>query len=241
MIETKKPLLFISDLQQPFTHQKALEFCAYVKRHYGIPDDNVYCVGDETDQYWASQWDKDPDARHTANQEITETIENMKPWYAVFPKLKIATSNHGTRWQRKVFAAEIPSVLMRKYEAVLGCPDSWIWKKRWIIPTKNPIMMEHGDRFGGATPHIKAAEANAMSTVIGHHHSKAGVEHLQTRGAMDGCEDEAGFKVWGMVTGCLIDFESYAFHYAREAKHKPQLGVGLVFNEGRLPIWLPLE
>jgi hypothetical protein len=231
--------LFVPDLQMPFEHPKALEFCSYLKKHYKIPDDHVYCVGDETDQYWGSMWKKDPNARHTASQEITETREHLKPWFAAFPQMRIAVSNHGTRWQRKALDAEIPEILLRRYENVLGAPKGWRWQKRWLIKSKAPMLVEHGDRFGGKWPHAIAAETNAVSTIIGHHHAVAGIEHIGTRGAKDGCADEGGYEVWGMSVGSMIDFEQYAFNYAREARKKPRLGVGLVLDDGRLPIWLP--
>lgn len=225
----------------PFEHKKALSFCRYVARHFKIPSENIYCAGDETDQLWGSMWKKDINAGLTALQEISTTKERMAPWFDAFPKMKIATSNHGTRWQRKALEAEIPSILMRRYEEVLGCPPGWVWQKRWLIKTRHPIVLEHGDRFGGRYPHVVAAETNAANTVIGHHHSIAGIEYTKTMGAMDGCRDEAGYNVWGMCTGSLIDFEKFAFHYAREAKRKPQLGVGVVVNQGRQPMWIPLE
>lgn len=233
--------IFVSDLQMPYEHKKALEFCKYVKSHYHIPDENVYCVGDENDSYYGGMWKKDVNAKHTATQEITETIEKMRPWYDAFPKMKLARSNHGERWQRKALDAEIPQLLMKRLESVLNHPKGWVWQKRWLINSKYPMIVEHGDRAGGATPHMKLAELNACSTIIGHHHSKAGINFVQTNGVKDGCLDESGYKVWGMVTGCLIDFEQYAFNYAREYKHKPMLGVGLAFDQGRIPFWLPME
>lgn len=236
-----RPLLFIPDLQIPFEHARALKFTSYLKSHYKIPDENCYCVGDETDQYWGSQWKKDINARHTALSEISETIEKMRVWYDIFPQMKIATSNHGTRWMRKALEAEIPSQLIRRYEKVIGAPKGWIWQKRWLIRTKRPILMEHGDRFGGMYPHAAAAAINACNTVIGHFHSIAGIEHIKTLGAQDGCDDEAGFEVWGMCVGSLINFEEYAFHYARASKRNPQLGAGIVLNKGTTPLWIPME
>jgi hypothetical protein len=232
--------LFISDLQLPFQHKRALEFLRYVKKHYRIPDENCFCVGDETDQYFGGRWQKDPNGRHSAISEIHESREMLRPYYELFPELRIAISNHGTRWQKKALEAEIPSILMRRYEEVLGAPDKWMWKNRWLIKTKRPMVMEHGDRFGTATPHIQGAQLNGISTIIGHFHSIAGVAHLQTSGAMDG-GDEAGYDIWAMATGSLIDFEQYAFNYGRSAQKKPKIGVGLVIDHGRIPLWLPME
>jgi hypothetical protein len=226
----------------PFEHPKALQFYTYVKRHYRIPDENVYCVGDETDQYYGGLWKKDPNALHTATQEITDTIERLKPWYDIFPKMKLATSNHGTRWMRKALEMDIPELLMRRYESVLGAPDSWLWKKQWLIKSKFPQLVEHGDRFGGRMPHLQAAEANGINTIIGHHHSIIGVEFSQTRRSIEGFESEAGYpRVWGMATGCTIDFHKYAFNYAQSAKKVPVIGCGLSFDDGRIPLALPFE
>lgn len=107
----------------------------------------------------------------------------------------------------------------------------WEWKKHWKVETKHPFIVEHGDDWGGHLPHKNAALHNGMSTVMGHHHALAGVHHLKTN----------GLRVWGMVTGSLIDFETHAFDYARNARFKPVLGVGIVFNSGKNPVWIPME
>lgn len=232
--------LFIADLQMPFEHSQGLEFYKYLKRHFKIPNENIYNVGDEADQYWGGMWKKDPNALHTATQEITETILKMRPWYDAFPLMKLCRSNHGTRWQRKALEADIPELMMRRYQSVLGAPKGWIWQNRWLIKQKHPILVEHGDRFGGQVPHSVAASTNACNTVIGHFHSIAGIEHIKTRGALDDCQDEAGYEVWGMCVGSMINFQKYAFHYARDAKKKPKLGGGVCLDEGKFPLWAPL-
>lgn len=221
--------LVVSDLQIPFHDPKALDFCYYIKRHYKIADENCFNVGDESDNYFGGMWDKSPDADHTANQEIKACQEEFKRWYDRFPKMKLCQSNHGTRWMRKAFAAQIPSQMIRSYREIINAPDGWVWKKYWKVDSKHPWQVEHGDDWGGQTPHKLAALHNGRSTAMGHHHSLAGIEHLKTN----------GMSVWGMVTGCLIDFETYAFDYARSAKLKPVLGIGLVVDEGKTPIWLP--
>lgn len=214
----------------PFEHARAFEFCRYLKRHFKIPSENVYGIGDETDQYWGSQWNKDINAGHTALSEIKETKERLKPWFAEFPILKLCISNHGLRWQRKFLESEIPEVMMRRYEEILGCPSTWVWSKRWEVSAKKQIVFEHGDRFGGQYPHIQAALNKGKCCVIGHHHSVAGVHWVKTE----------GFDIWGMCSGSLIDFEQYAFHYAREAKRVPQIGTSIILDGGNLPLWIPL-
>lgn len=236
MIENDRYLI-ISDLQLPFEHPKALEFCLQVKKHFKIPKTNILCVGDETDQYYGSQWKHNPNATHTALSEISETKERLAPWYDAFPIMRLAISNHGTRWQRKALECEIPSILMRRYEEVLGCPNTWKWQQQWLIRTKHPFLMEHGDRFGGKYPHIDALHTNKISTVIGHHHCIAGVSHTNTVGF--DYQEDVGLYGWGMAVGSFIDFQKYAFEYGHKARNKPMLGVGVVVDQGKTALYLP--
>ena len=221
----------MSDTQNPYHHEKALAFAAYLKRHYRIPDENCYHVGDETDSFWGGMWPKSIETKHTALQELAAMRESIAEWYAVFQKMKLAESNHGLRWKRKALAAEIPSQLLIRYRDLLQAPEGWVWKKHWRVDCKFPFIVEHGDDHGGQTPHISALMTNGMSTVIGHHHSKAGTHFVKTN----------GFTGWGMAVGALIDFDAHAFDYARNAKLKPVLGCGVVVDDGRVPIFIPLE
>jgi isopentenyl phosphate kinase len=121
--------------------------------------------------------------------------------------------------------------MLRAYREIIQAPDGWRWAKHWKIDTKHPFILEHGDDWGGSFPHLNAAIHNGRSTIMGHHHSKAGVEHVKTN----------HIEVWGMVVGSLIDFSSYAFEYARSARFKPVIGCGVVVDSGKTPIFLPLE
>jgi len=227
-----KRWLAISDLQIPFQHPQALRFCKDLMREFRISPQNVLNCGDETDQYWGSLYDHDPNANLSAVEEIKQSKEILKEWYSEFPYMKLCTSNHGDRWKRKAFAGGIPQELMRNYEDVMESPDTWIWKKAWHIDAKFPFMIEHGDDWGGQYPHQVAAIHNGKSTIMGHHHSKAIVTHIQRKGGLD--------PIWGAVSGALIDFESYAFHYARKAKYHPVMGATVVIDDGRTPLFIPM-
>jgi len=223
--------LIISDLQIPFEHPDALKFCKQLAREFKVADENVYNVGDETDQYFGGLWKKSPEAQHTPNSELDDCRKRLKHWYKFFPQMKLCISNHGTRYWRKALEAEIPSQMLRQYEDIIEAPIDWKWKKRWIVKAKHPFMIEHGDDWGGTSAHINAALHNGISTVIGHHHCLAGSRHLVT--AMQ--------KIWAMGSGSLIDFSTYAFEYAKRSKRKPAIGCSLVVDGGKTPLWIPLE
>lgn len=224
--------LIISDLQIPFEHDKALDFCKYIKKHYKIAEENVISVGDEVDQYFGSLYLKDPDASHTANSEIQETRDTLQAWIDAFPVLRVCESNHGQRWAKKASVSQIPSQLLRTYQEVLQIPLSWQYKRIWKIPaSKHPFKVLHGLEFSGKHSARNALDQTSTSVAFGHLHSSAAIAYLKTFDK----------SVWAMNTGCLINPEAYAFHYGKDSKQKPNLGTGVVCDGGKIPIWLPLE
>lgn len=224
--------LFISDLQIPFEAEGALAFCKAVAKDFGVDPDNIYCVGDEVDQYFGSLYKKDIDGSHTANQEIAETKTRLRGWFRAFPDLKIATSNHGQRWARKAFEAEIPAQMMKSYQEVLGAPEGWRWRDFWDIKAdKREIRMIHGVGYGGMYAFRHAALDQGKCVVFGHLHANAGISHIVT----------SSQKIYGMNTGCLIDVQAYAFNYGKDNRFKPWLGLGVIVDGGLTPILVPYE
>jgi hypothetical protein len=223
--------LLISDMQIPFEHEKTLNFLKYLKSHYSINEHDVFCVGDELDNYFGGLWKKDPDALHTPTSEIRETASKLKPYFELFPFMRLAISNHGTRWLRKASEAEIPTIMLRRYRDIIAAPTGWHWAKSWRSSTKYPFVVVHGDDYGGSHPHIIAAMHNGVSTAIGHHHSIASIDYIKTD----------GLDIWAACCGSLIDFEKYAFKYAQKHKKKPQIGTSIVLDDGKRVEWIPLE
>lgn len=223
--------LFISDLQIPFEAPKALDFCLAVQKEFKIPQEHVYNVGDEVDQYFGSAYQKDPNGWHTPRSEIAASREKLLRWYRSFPQMKLAISNHGLRWAKKAFDAEIPSEMLRPYQEIIHAPPGWIWRDSWTIKTQYPIKMIHGMGYSGQGGHRQAALDFGINVVIGHLHSHAGVALIKTQGQ----------RIWGMNTGCLIDDEAYAFAYNKTSRQKPILGCGVVVDGGLTPIFIPYE
>ncbi len=233
MADASRPFLVISDLQLPFESKKALPFCTYLKKHYRIPDENILCVGDETDGYHASDYPKDPDAHVSPINEIQITRERIKQWADVFPRIKIATSNHGLRWIKKATNAQIPSELLRSYGEIFHMPETWEFREEWRFSQglNMPFRMIHGMGYSGINGHRNAALDAQMSTVIGHLHSHAAVSWIQTAG---------GQRMWAVNSGCMIDIEAFAFRYEKYNRVKPQLGCVVIGNKGTMPFFVPL-
>lgn len=224
--------LFISDTQIPFEAAGALPFIKAVQREFNIPKDAIYHVGDEVDFYYAGMWDKDPDALHTANSELKETRDKLKQWFKAFPQLKLATSNHGLRWNRKANKAGIPNQIVRTHQDILGSPSGWIWKDAWHIKmARAPVYMFHGCGYGGTYAYRQAAIDKGMNVIFGHLHANAGIAHVVTDNK----------ERWGCNVGCLVDDKAYAFKYGRDFKFKPWIGVGVVIDGGLTPLLIPYE
>ena len=226
-----RPYLLISDTQAVYHHQRALEFCLYIQKHYKIPNDHVIHQGDELDLHNASMHPKNPESPHSATMEIKLAQEWVKEWASYFPKMMVCISNHGLRWVRKATHAEIPSQCLRSYKEIFKIPDSWVYKEEWVIPTKHKFRAIHGMGYSGIQGARMAAIDAGMSTSIGHLHSHASINFIRT----------AGLSIWSMNTGSLIDTESFAFSYGKYNRLKPCIGASVVLNDGSLPIWIPLE
>ncbi len=224
--------MFISDLQIPFEADDALKFCKAVQREFFIHPENVYCVGDEVDQVMGSLYRKDIDGSYTANQEIAESKRRLREWYKAFPLMKLATSNHGQRWARKAFEAEIPSQMIKSYQELLEAPKGWQWKDAWQINAEHrKIHVFHGCGYGGMYAYRQAAMDHGKCVVFGHLHANAGIAHVVTESQ----------SLWGMNVGSLIDTKAFAFNYGKHNRVKPWLGIGIVIDGGLTPILIPYE
>jgi hypothetical protein len=221
--------LIISDLQIPFEHPKALEFCLKVQKEFKICKTNILCVGDEIDGYWASRFPKDPDAIITARGELKLARERLKAWYKAFPFCRVAISNHGLRWAAKAYESFIPGEIIRPYKEIIEAPVGWQWKESHIIKTKTPFKMIHGLGYSGIQGARNAAIDAGMNVVLGHLHAHAGVLYVNT----------GEKQIFGMNCGALIDAGAMAFNYGKNARFKSTLSVGVVLHDGALPMVVP--
>lgn len=231
-MDTKRPVLVISDLQIPYENKRALEFCRALAKEYRIPAENVVNVGDEIDNFHGSAYPKDPDAPHSIVNEFEIARERIKAWAGAFPKMRVCISNHGIRWLKKAMDAQIPSHLLKTYHDIFKIPASWVYREEWRFHSlKFPFRAIHGMGYSGVAGHRNAALDGQISTVIGHLHSHAGISWIQNNG---------GARMWAANAGCLIDPEAFAFKYEKYNRVKPQLGCIVIVDSGKTPIFHPL-
>lgn len=232
-MDTKRPVLVIGDLQICYEHPKALQFCKYVKKYYKIPDSNILNVGDEVDILHGGAWDKDPNTIESPVSELEISKERIRQWGDAFPEMKLCISNHGLRWIRKATQAQIPAQVLRDYTEIYNMPKGWQWREEWVFNQfKHPFRMIHGMGYSGKDGHRNAVIDSGMSTVLGHLHAHAGISHIKMMGSK---------QLWGMNVGCLIDENAIAFMYGKYNRQKPCIGLGLIFNDGTTPMWLPMD
>lgn len=218
----KQRVLVIPDMQIPFEHPDAMDFIREVRDE--VNPDVIVNVGDEVDQMGLSRFDPDPEAPGPG-PELRMAIEKLQPWYAEFPDMLLCESNHTARVYKKAFLAGIPEAYLRTVPEWLDAPEGWKWATWWEV---DGVRYEHGDAQGGMYAARNLAMRNRKSTVIGHHHSHGAVFYMAN-------DDE---MIFGMNVGCLIDMNSIAFRYAKNAAYKPTLGCGLVIDG--VPFFIPM-
>jgi len=215
-------VLAISDLQIPFEHPQALDFCKAVAKKYKV--NVVVNIGDELDMHALSDYDHDPNG-FSAGHELQESIKRLKKWYKAFPKTLVCTSNHTARPLRRAKKYGIPREYLKDYREFLQAPKGWKWADKFEI---DGVVYEHGEGFSGRGGALKAAECNMQSTVIGHLHSHAGIQYSANKRHL----------IFGFNVGCLVNNNAYAFDYGKVLSTKPILGVGVIING--VPIYVPM-
>lgn len=216
-------VMCIPDCHVPFHHQDALKFLAAVKRTYK-PNEFVH-LGDLEDWHSISMHDHDPDGL-SPGMELQALRKAVKPFFKLFPKVKMCTSNHGALPLRRAFKFGLPSEVIKSQKDIIEAPSGWEVADSFEI---DGVIYEHGESFAGQQGAIKSATANMQSTVIGHIHAFAGIQYSANQKCL----------IFGFNTGCLIDRHKYAFAYGKKIKAKPILGCGIV--RYGVPTFIPMQ
>ena len=204
----KKRVLVIGDLHAPFDLDGYLDFCKDLQKKYKT-NETIF-IGDVIDNHYSSYHETDPDGL-SGGAELRGAINRVSRWYKAFPKATVLVGNHDRMIMRKAFSSSIPKAWIKDYNEVLGT-KGWKWVDRYVV---DDVQYIHGE---GGTARTRC-KVDMMSTVQGHLHTQCYTEWVVG----------ANYKVFGMQVGTGIDFDQYAFGYAKRGK-KPAVSAGIVLN-----------
>jgi predicted phosphodiesterase len=222
----KDHVLVIADCHIPFEHKHYLEFCLSIQQR--VKCGTIIHIGDLVDNHTVSMnYTPDPNGK-SPKDEILEARKHLKYWYRHFPDIKLCLGNHDMRVDLKGRHVGLPDEVFRPFRAIWELPDSWQDAFSWEI---DGVRYTHGTGLSGDTAHIKAAQQNRQSTVIGHTHSVSATQYLVSE------KD----RIMAMNVGCGVDRHSYAMAYGRDFTKKPVLSCGVVTDKGRYCQVFPME
>jgi UDP-2,3-diacylglucosamine pyrophosphatase LpxH len=226
--ERKKSLssnvLCISDLHFPYVHPKALRFCSDLYKEYKC--DTVVFLGDLFDFSGMSLHVKNPDGK-SSGDEVKEAICVIEEWADEFPEAKVCWGNHEMRLQKRFKEAGIPNMFLPSLNNVFNLPNEWEWAFHHEIDN---VRYMHSNS-SGMYLHARLPKNYMQSVVHAHTHITGAIQFMSTDNDL----------VFGMNCGCLIDTKSFAFEYAKDFDTRPVLGTGVVLDNGKIPMFIPME
>ena len=218
-------ILIISDLHVPYHHKDSYEFLYQLNKK--LKPDFILNIGDEVDHHAISYHDSDPDL-DSAGMELQKAQKCMKELFDIFPQMMLLNSNHGSLVFRKGLTHGFPRGVFKSYEEMLlgGCSlGQWVWVDDCVLTSnKRKIYFTHGR----GKNILKVSQNYGMSCCQGHYHEDFNIQYWGNPLALN----------WAMSVGCLLDFDTYAFHYARSNLKRPVLGTGII-RKG-IPQLIPL-
>ena len=211
-------VLVIGDLHAPYTLKEYLQFCIDTYNEYKC--NSVVFLGDILDNHASSFHKSDPKLAN-ADHELNQAKVIISKYYNAFPHAKVCIGNHDAIPARQLFDTGVSEQFMRPISEVLKTPN-WHYAEEHIV---NGILFTHGTSRQARQRCLQ----EGISVCQGHFHSKSYIEYYQGR---DGVK-------FAMQLGCGIDRESRAFAYGKNFA-MPQLNIGVIKNNGELPIIIPM-
>lgn len=211
-----KNILIIGDTHEPFTLDGYRDFVYKTYKEYKCT--HVIHIGDLVDNHAVSYHESDPEGM-SAGDELDAAMDNVSKWYKLFPRMDVILGNHDRLIMRKAFSGGIPRRWIMEYQDMFNV-QGWNFTERVVY---DDVQYIHGE---GGTARARAKK-DMMSTVQGHLHTQAYVEHIPG----------AHKNIFGMQVGCAIENRTYAMAYGKDYG-KPAIGLGLVLDNGKTPISL---
>ena len=204
----------LSDPHFPYHHVDSFAFHKAVKKKYR--PDKIICLGDELDNHKGSFHEHIPDLP-SWEDELQKGIDCIHELEAIFPKMDVLESNHGSLWFRKASAAGLPRRLLRSYEEVLGTKQ-WKWHFDLIVKMSNgqPVYFHHSKSVNC----LKTSQSMGMCAVQGHHHNLFSIQYWATPLGL----------YWALQLSCMADKDSLAQSYGKNNLQRPIVGNGIILN-----------
>ena len=215
----------VGDTHIPFERPDYLNFCIEIFDRCKCK--KIVHIGDLVDNHAISYHEHDPDGK-SPKDEMEEVDKHLKRWFGTFSEMYLCLGNHDKLVSRKSKTFGLPNRAIKSFREIWNLPIGWREDYSWEF---DGVRYTHGTGLSGQHAHIKAAEQNRQSTVIGHMHSGGGqISYLVS-------END---RIFGMNVGCGIDRKTYAFEYGRDFIKKPVLGCGVVTDKGKFCQFFPM-
>ena len=217
-----KRILVISDLHIPYHHKDSFNFLKAIKKEF--KPDQIINIGDSLDFHAISMHSHDPDL-YSPGMELSKAKEYIKELENIFPVVTEVDSNHSSLVYRRALKYGMSRQFLKDYGEFLGT-------KKWKWIDDLTLTMSNGERcfftHGRSADVLKVSQAQSMSTVQGHYHTKFLISWWANSDRL----------FFGMNVGCLINQKSMAFNYAKNFKTRFILGCGIILNG--VPRLLPM-
>lgn len=211
-----KRVLIISDLHIPYSIPGYFSFLKWILETK--KPDIIINIGDEVDYHAQSMHDHDPDCDSAGKELDKSIIELQEGLHALFPKMYLLESNHGSMIARRAKKSGIPVRAIRDLPDLYETPN-WSWHEEIVLLTEQgPVYLCHGK--SGA--YGKLCKETGTSAIQGHFHGK--FEITYHRGPL-------GIR-YNMFVGCLADQSALAMAYGKNFMQKFINGVGFITSNG---------
>ena len=219
----ERRVLVIPDLHAPFIEPGFFEFCKSIYKKYNC--NAVHFTGDLLDNSFSSFHEISPDGK-SAGDELALAIEQIKPFWQEWPVATICIGNHDAIISRKLVASGLSEKWLKDFNDVLGTPG-WIWADSFDI---DGVKYIHGTGSSGRNGAINRAINWNTKICQGHIHTETSIIYHANKDSL----------LWSMQLGSAFNVNSYAANYAKNFTKKPIIAVGVILDNGNLPILEPM-
>ncbi len=209
-------VLAIGDTHCPGMREDYVPFLVNTAKKYKVT--RVVHIGDLVDNHTISYHETNKKKRD-GDKEGEKAELQIKQLTDAFPEVDLMLGNHDVLPDRKAQTFGIPDRFIRSFRDQWKLPKGWKIHERWDELIIDGVIYCHGDTSpcAGFAPLAKA-KARGRSLVCGHYHSMGGFLPFAHREKM----------IFGMATGCGIEWKDPLFSYGANLTTKPIIGCGVV-------------